>query len=451
MTDWDALAAEAANLLARYVRIDTANPPGNEAPAAAFLSDQLRARGIAHRVYEPAPGRANLLARLPTTVPADERQPPIILLHHMDVVTADPQRWSCDPFGGEVRDGCVWGRGTLDMKGVGILHLLSLEHLSQHAVTRNRDVVMLAVADEEVDSANGMQWMLTHHAEEIVGPDPSGIVWDEGGFGLRDFFGPGVVFTVAVTEKQALWLRLVAEGDPGHGGMPDGNRANDILIRALGRIQDLSCVVRIHPVVAATFAGVADRFSFPKSFLLRHLDRPWAVALAHGGLLAMPSIAAMVQNTICVTGLCSGEKTNVIPERADAVIDARLLPDEDPEAFIGRLRSVIADERVRIEVDQMPSPKAVSDYRGRFFEALSEVTGRLVPGCVTVPILTPGATDSAYLRAMGLDTFGLYPAVLTSEELAGFHGIDERVSVDNLRLGLQVVTEVLMRMCTEAD
>jgi len=447
VTDWDVLAAEAAELLAQYVRIDTTNPPGRELAAASFLARELDARGIAHQVFEPTPGRANLVARLPATVPADVREEPIILLHHMDVVTADPERWSCDPFGGEVRDDCVWGRGTLDMKGAGILHLLAMDLLQQESAIRNRDIVLLAVADEEIESVNGVQWMLAHHADKVVGPGPSGIVWDEGGFGLRDFFGPGVVFTVAVTEKQAIWLRLVAEGDPGHGGMPHGNNPNDTLVRALGRVLDHECDVRVHPVVAAMFRGVAATQPLPLSLLLRHLDRRLPLALVRRSLMETPTIASMLHNTMSVTGLYSGEKTNVIPERAEAVIDARLLPDEDAEEFVERLREVIADDRVRVEVDQMPSPKAVSDTRGRFFDVLSEVAGRLVPGSVTVPMLTPGATDSAFFREMGLETFGLYPAVLTSEELEGFHGIDERISVDNLRLGLQIIAGVLSEMC----
>lgn len=437
-TDWDAVADEAAHLLSRYLRIDTTNPPGDELSAAHFLAQELRARDFQPVIYEPEPGRANLLARLGATTEASPKGA-IILLHHMDVVTADPTRWSCAPFSGEIRDGYVWGRGALDMKGAGIMHLLALDLLARIDAPRSRDIIYLAVADEEVSSTPGVRWLLDHHWPDLKAE----IVWDEGGFGLRDFFGPHVVFTVAVAEKQALWIRVVAEGEPGHGGIPHDENANDILVRALARLSDRRPALRLHPVTQRMFEGVAQTQPFPLSWLFRHLDRPLVRQLARGQLLSDPTIAAMLHNTVSVTGLHAGSKVNVIPERAEAVLDARLLPDQDPDAFVAELAAHLDDERVRVEVAQYPSPTGVSDYESDFFRRLSEVNSRLVPGSVTVPMLTPGATDSAFFRRRGLDTFGLYPAVITPAELAGFHGIDERISIANLRLGTQMVYEVL--------
>ena len=196
----------------------------------------------------------------------------IILLHHMDVVSADPARWSCAPFGGEIRDGYVWGRGAIDMKGVGVMHLLALDLLRRSNTPRKRDLIYLAVADEEMGSTHGAQWMLAHHWPEIEAE----YVWDEGGFGLRDFFGPGVVFAVAVAEKQALWLRLVATGEPGHSGMPHANNANDTLVHALARVLDYETPLHLHKVTRAMFAQLAQVQPFPQSLLLRHLDNPLA-------------------------------------------------------------------------------------------------------------------------------------------------------------------------------
>ena len=444
MIDWSSVADEAALLLSRYVQIDTTNPPGHEMPAAEFLSAELRARGFDPVVYEPAPGRANVVARLPHTCPDGDARGAIILLHHMDVVTADPARWSCDPFGGEVRDGYVWGRGTIDMKGMGIMALLALDLLRRDGgprkrAPRTRDLIYLAVADEEVASAPGVRWLLDRHAGELEAE----FVWDEGGFGLRDFFGPGTVFTVAVAEKQALWLRVVAEGEPGHGGMPHAENANDILVSALSRIHNHVPEIRLHDVTRRMFSTIAGSLPFPKSWVLAHLDNPLARAVAAKGLTAAPAIAAILQNTVSVTGLHAGSKANVIPEQAEAVLDARLLPGESPDAFVAELQRIIADDRVHIEVVQYPSPRGVSDYDSIFFRTLAEVAARLVPGSLTVPLLTPGATDSAYFRERGYNTYGLFPAILTADELAGFHGIDERISIENLGLGTRLMVEVL--------
>ena len=439
MTDWQAVGDEAAQILSRYLQINTTNPPGNERQAAEFLAELLRERGMEPKLYEPAPGRANLLARLP----GDGGAGAIILLHHMDVVTANPARWSCDPFGGEIREGYVWGRGAIDMKGVGVMHLLALDLLRRSNAPRKRDILYLAVADEEMGSACGAQWMLAHHWPEIEAE----YVWDEGGFGLRGFFGPDVIFTVAVAEKKALWLRLVAEGEPGHSGMPHADNANDTLVRALARVLDHETPLRLHKVTQAMFRGIADAMPFPQSFLLRHLDNPLAFALARGGLTAESSIAALLRNTLSLTILRAGSKENVIPGRAEAVLDARLLPGEDPDAFIEELEGVIADERVRVEVIQYPEPTTVSTHDSAFFRAIAEVTARLSPGSVTVPMLTPGATDSSFFRQKGINTYGLFPAIITPEDLAGFHGIDERISLDNLRLGTRITYDVLSEMC----
>jgi len=439
MINWQTVRDEAAQILSRYLQINTTNPPGNERQAAEFLATLLRERGLESKLYESAPGRANLLARLP----GDGSAGAIILLHHMDVVPADPTRWSYAPFGGEIRDGYVWGRGAIDMKGVGVMHLLALDLLRRSDAPRKRDLLYLAVADEEMGSAYGAQWMLAHHWPEIEAE----YVWDEGGFGLRDFFGPEVVFAVAVAEKKALWLRLVAEGEPGHGGMPHANNSNDTLVRALARVLDYETPLRLHEVTRAMFANLAQVRPFPQSLLLRHLDNPLAFALARKALVSEPAIGAILRNTLSLTVLRAGSKENVIPERAEAVLDARLLPGEDPDAFIEELEAVIADERVRVEVIQYPESTTVSAYDSALFRAIAEVTARLSPGSVTVPMLTPGATDSCFFRQKGINTYGLFPAIITPDDLAGFHGIDERISLDNLRLGTRIIYDVLNEMC----
>ncbi len=427
-------------MLSRYIQIDTTNPPGNERRAADFLAALLAERGIAHEVHESSPGRANVVARLP----GEGDGGALVLLHHMDVVQADPDGWSCAPFGGEVHDGHVWGRGAIDMKGAGIMHLLALDLLQCEGGRRVRDIVYLAVSDEEMGGVYGTQWVLDHLGAGLM---PIWSVWDEGGFGLRDFFGPTPVFTVAVAEKQVLWLRLVAEGEPGHGGLPHSNNANDTLVHALDRLVDYETPLYVHAITDAMFKRIAPTLPFPQSWLLRHLDTPWGLALARKALTSDKTINAMLRDTLSITGLHAGGKANVIPERAEAVLDVRLLPGENPDAFVASLEAVVADERVRVEVVQRPEPSTVSALDHPLFQAMANATARLVPGSVTVPMLTPGATDSAFFRRRGIDTYGMFPAIITPEDLVGLHGIDERISLDNLRFGTRLVYEVLRDVC----
>jgi acetylornithine deacetylase/succinyl-diaminopimelate desuccinylase-like protein len=439
MIDWQAIGEEAAYLLSRYVQIDTTNPPGNERQAAEFLAELLCERGIKPRLYEPCLGRANLLAR----ADGEGECGPILLLHHMDVVPADAAWWSCDPFGGEVRDGYLYGRGALDMKCMGIMHLLALDLLRRSGQPLKRDVIFLAVADEEMDGEYGTRWMIGHHWDEIR-PE---VVWDEGGYGLPGLVGEGLVFYVAVAEKQGLWPRLVAHGEPGLGSIPRGNNPIDVLMQALERIRKHSHSPRLTAVSREMLKRLAATTGFPLSFLLKHAGNPLIWPLVSCVLTRQPETNAMVRNMVTTTQLHAGNKENVIPERAVANLDIRLLPDEDPDAFLARLERLIADDRVQIELDERPVRSSISPLEGDFLSALECVLQRRVPGCMVAPVQTPGSTDSRFFRQRGVAAYGLIPVAIDQGELNRQHGIDERISLDNLRLGTHIVYEVLSAMC----
>jgi acetylornithine deacetylase/succinyl-diaminopimelate desuccinylase-like protein len=435
MIDWDAIAREAADLLSGYLRIRSVNPPGDESEAAACLADALRARGLAPELYESAPNRVNLLARLR----GDGSRRPVLLYNHMDVVEADGTEWSDDPFSGAVKADFVWGRGAIDMKGMAVMQVLAMDLLKRHHPQRTRDIIFFAAADEEKGGALGTEWMIEHHWSKIE----SEYIWDEGGFGMRDFFGPRPVFTVAVAEKQDLWLRVSARGTPGHSGMPHGDNAAETLVRALSRAMKINAKFVLHPIVRRMFSGIARTMAFPKSLLLAHLGNPLAFRLARTALAADPMLSAMLRDTLSVTVLSSGGKENVIPDKAEAVIDARLLPGHDPETFIALLTKLIDDGRVSIEAIQSPHPSKPSDSASDFYTSLSATLFRLVPDSVTVPMLTPGTTDSCHFRRKGAQCYGLFPAVISPGELARFHGIDERISIENLGLGARIIYETL--------
>lgn len=439
MTDWKHIGQQAAETLSQYLRIQSLNPPGDVRDAAVFLTAQLAHRGLPVRTFAAREDRPNLVARLR----GNGAKEPILLYNHMDVVPADPTRWTDDPFSGAIRDGCVWGRGAIDMKGMGIMQLLALELLQQDMPERTRDIVFYAAPDEETGSEDGTQWMIEHHWEEVQAE----FVWDEGGFGLLGFFGPQPVFSVAVAEKKDLWIKLIAHGEPGHSGMPHDNNAIDILTHALAKVKTINEQYELHPITRQLFNAVGGTMPFPQSFLLRHLNNPFIFKLVRPMLAGTGTIAAMLKDTLSITRLHAGEKENVIPERAEATLDIRLLPDHSHEVLLTRLQDLIADDRIEIEIIHAPADTSVSDVQSEFFTTLADTLSELVPEGTTAPMMTPGTTDSCFFRRKGVHCYGLFPAVITPDEFAGFHGIDEHISIENLILGTRVFYEVLKKLC----
>ena len=438
MIDWNVVGEEAAQLLSSYLQIRSLNPPGDEAKTAAFLADQLGQRGLPARRYPSAPDRENLVARLP----GNGNKKPILLYNHMDVVEADPKRWSCDPFGGERHDGYIWGRGAIDMKGMGIMQLLAMELLLKHNPNRSRDIIFLAAADEEEGGKYGAQWMIENRWDEIKAE----FNWDEGGFGLQDLFGPTPVFTVAVAEKRNLWVRLVAHGEPGHGGMPHKNSAINHLILALGRVQALNNRYELNPVTEMMFKKIAAIMPFPRSFVLKNLRNPLLFKFVQPTLADNATLSAMLKDTLSITVLQAGAKENVIPERAEATLDIRLLPGKSQESFLDELGKLMADDSIEIQIIASPQKASISEVSTEFYKTLENVINELVPGSVIAPMLTPGTTDSCFFRQRGINCYGLFPILINPGELARFHGIDERISIENLSLGTRIIYEVLSRL-----
>ncbi|MBU0494050.1 MAG: M20/M25/M40 family metallo-hydrolase [Chloroflexi bacterium] len=439
--DWNQVRDDAAATLSRYIQFDTTNPPGRELPAAEWLGDQLTRRGITDDVtiYEPAPGRGLLVARIPGTEPLK----PLLVNHHIDVVAADPTQWSYPPFSGAIAEGFVWGRGTLDTKNLGIVLMLALELLIKEGVRFRRPIVFLAVPDEETGGSEGMRWLVDQHLADL---DPEW-VWDEGSGGFTGIFGDRLLFGVAVAEKQIQHLRLVAAGEPGHGSIPHGGNANVTLLNALERILSTPRPLHVHPIVAEMLRVVAQGQSFPRSWLLRHLSNPLVMRLAGRQLAAHRLLSAMLRDTISLTVLRAGYKVNVIPERAEAEIDCRLLPDTPADEFHRWLRERIADERVQLEVTESSPPSGVASLDTAFYRVVTQAIERHAPGAGIFPLLMPGGTDGRYFRQRGYPAYGFGPMILGPDDLARAHGIDERISLDNLELGVQIARDIIRDLC----
>jgi acetylornithine deacetylase/succinyl-diaminopimelate desuccinylase-like protein len=437
--DWKAVGEEATQILVAYLRINSSNPPGDERQTAEFWATRLREIGLEPRLFESAPQRVNVVAR----ARGEDNAGPLLLLNHMDVVPADPAGWDCDPFGGEIRNGYLYGRGAIDMKGIGVIQFMALKSLLQSGRPRKRDIIFLAVADEEMGGNKGAGWMVDNHWDEIR-PDT---VWDEGGCGVSDMVGDKLIFSVAVAEKQLMWVRLTAKGQAGHASLPAGDNSVYILIQTLEGLRAHPFPPRLTAISTEMFKRIGRELTGLKSFALRNVDHPLVWPLVRNALTRQPLTNAMLRNLATPTQLSASEKTNVIPQTAQAMLDLRLLPDENPEAFIETLRRLIADERVTLEVVQPAYPSRPSPFEGHFFAVLDRTLQQHWPGSIVVPMLTPGATDSRFFRQKGVNAYGLEPIVIDQQELAGMHGVNERISLENIRRGVQVAYDILTAFC----
>lgn len=438
--EWRAVGTEATQLLVEYLRINTTNPPGSEDAAARWLAAILRREGIAAEILEPRPGKANLVARLA----GDGSARPIVLLSHMDVVLASPEYWSVDPFGGVLRDGAVWGRGALDMKGEGIAQLMTMLLLHRAGVPLRRDVILIATADEEVVGGVGAAWIVDQHPEVLRDAE---FLLNEGGEMLVG--GDGVVRYVAIgtTEKTPLWLDVTARGPAGHGSRPLAGNAVHRLIAALDRIAQHETPLAVTPTVAAHFRARAE--GEPDSLRrrwYRDLEAALTDTAAVRALTADPALNAMLRNTIAVTGLQGSAKTNVIPPVATATVDVRLLPGADPDAFLAELRRVVGDSAVTIEPQGPVWAASESAMDTELYHAIVAAAQTRHPDAVIAPYMLQGFTDSFLFRRLGIASYGVRPFPVTSDEVAAVHGNDERLRVDALLQGVRWYLDVVSRV-----
>jgi acetylornithine deacetylase/succinyl-diaminopimelate desuccinylase-like protein len=312
--DWDRLEFEAVDLLSRYVRVDTSNPPGRERAACDFLGSVLERENIPFELFDAGNDRVSLRAELS----GNGTERPFMLLNHTDVVPAEAEFWTEPPFSGAIKDGYVWGRGALDMKGLGIVQLLVLATLKREGVPLARDVVYFAQADEEAGSEFGMRWIVRNHPETL----DAEFVINEGGGGLTEMFGvTQPVFTVAVGEKSPVWLQLTTEGQPGHGSLPHEDNSLERLVRALAQIQEWDSDWVVTPPVATYFQGLKQG-----RILKSDVDEQAIRSLARRD----QRVKALLASTISATTASAGIKHNVIPARSEATLDCRLRPGVKP-------------------------------------------------------------------------------------------------------------------------
>jgi acetylornithine deacetylase/succinyl-diaminopimelate desuccinylase-like protein len=406
-------------LLRDYVRLDTSNPPGDCRAAAELLCRVLVENGFAPATLGATPEKPNVLCHLGGT-----EEPGLVLIHHMDVVPALAGEWSVPPFSAQQKDGFLYGRGTLDTKGLGAAHLCAAIEAAKAGKLR-RKLFFVANSDEEVGGGEGAGWFVRNL------PVPLGRAWamNEGGVGVRDIFGEGKFFLVNMWEKGPVWLSLSAEGRAGHGSRPSQQDAPARLSRAMARIAEHRAPPRltepVREMMRALFAQ--GRIGLDPDALA---GGPEDAASLEAFAKRFPEIDPLLRNTFAVTTLAAGFKPNVIPARAEGTVDCRILPGEDPEAVAARVREMVADLSVRVEIAFAEKPNG--SPRGPLFDVLSAAIRSAHPDAVILPYLTTGFTDSRFYRGIGVETYGLAPLLLPREEFGRIHGVDERIPVEGI-------------------
>ncbi len=431
--NWPAVQAEALDIFVRYLQFNTSNPPGNEAPAAHFLGSFIEAEGIETEYIETAPGREALVARLK----GDGSKRPLMLCNHTDVVPVEEAYWEMPAFAGVVRDGRVYGRGAVDMKGAGIMQLMALLLLAREKAALKRDIVFCAVPDEEMGSRLGMQWLCENR------PDVVDVEFElsEGGGGASKMGGKEArLFSVATNEKVGCGLTLTAIGRPGHGSRPHEDNSAVHLARAIVRLADWNRELTYSPETIAYLDRLAAANLLPPRTSKETLEAQ---------LHRSPGLHAMFINTLNVTMVNAGIKSNVIPARSTAILDCRLLPGQDKDEWRKQVEAVVDDPRVQVTfTPPVREGYPAVDWDTELFRAIETEVKGAMEDAVVVPGMTVGATDNRFLRARGIPAYGFIPCLLSPEESAGFHGNNEFLTIDNLNMGCELMYAIVRRMCT---
>ena len=432
--DLEALQDEAVGWVREYIQINTINPPGNEVRGARFFAAIFDAEGIEYEMAESAPGRGNIWARL-----EGGDAPAILLLHHMDVVPADERFWTTDPLSGALEDGYIYGRGALDTKTSGILHLATFLALHRSGTPLNRDVIFMATADEEAGGFFGAGWLVENRPEIF---EDVGFLLNEGGGG--SVVNGQVQFGVEVTQKVPYWLRLTTTGEPGHGSRPLVSYASLEMIEALNRLRQYEFDARVIPAVDVHFKGMAERHPEPWRTRFQELG----AAIQEPGVLRElqiynPGLHTLVRNTCSITRFEGSGKINVVSPEVWAEIDCRLLPDQDPDEWLAEVQRVLGPE-VDIEVLMGFTP-AVSTTDTELYRTVRDVTLETFPDASFVPQVQGGFTDSHFFRDLGIVSYGYSATATPAEDAGGVHGNNERVTEENVRRGVTMTVKILER------
>ncbi len=447
----------AVEILRDLLRFDTTNPPGNERPAIDYIARLLRDEaGVEPEIFEPAPGRANLVARIPAGNGgggAEGRARGLLLTSHVDVVAAEASKWRHPPFTGELADGCIWGRGAVDMKGMTALELAVFLAVRQSGEKLGRDVVLSCFADEEAGSRFGSRWMVVNEPEHLRAECA---LTEVGGFSISVAETGRRLYPVQVAEKGFCWMKMRVRGEPGHGSIPNPESAVRKLARAIERLTsargEAEFALRVTPAAAGFVRALGAELGFAARTVLEGLLHGSTHGLALRAVRGKDKdrarlLRAMLHNTATPTGLRAGVKANVIPSEAEATIDGRVIPGSSDQDLAREIRAAIGPELAReIELERIDGgPPSAFAPESPLFRTIEAVLPKHDPEGRAVPWLTVGFTDGCYLSRIGIRAHGFTPLKLPPDLpfVKLFHGHDERVPVEGFRFGFRVLRDIV--------
>jgi len=421
-------SSEPAAILVNLIRINTSNPPGNETEAAQYIKGLLGAEGISSEIFESAPGRGNLVAR----IKGNGKARPLMLMAHLDVVGVERDKWTIDPFAGTIRDGYIYGRGASDDKGMLAANVAAFLQLHRDKVPLDRDIILLAEAGEEGTPKYGIEYMIENHWDKI---DCEYVMNEGGAIHVED--GSVNYVAIATTEKVARSMTVTAHGSSGHGSMPRPDNAVVHLSAAIAKLGTWQTPVRLNDTTRVYFQKRAQIADPELKALLANLDSPKTQNQLQQKYWSEYS---KLRTSIVPTIIKGGFRTNVIPADAEAMLDVRALPDEDISALIEQMNQVVNDPAIEIKRtsgNNRPAG-APSGLDTDLYRAMEATAHKMFPQAITLPDMLTGATDSAQLRAKGVQAYGI-SSPKTDDDVRRVHGNDERTSVD----GLKVFTKYL--------
>jgi len=443
--NWEASVDETVDHLVRLIRVDTTNPPGNELLAIRLIQDILEREGFTdndYRILESAPNRGNLVIRLR----GDGSKRPILLSGHVDVVAVERDYWEHDPFGGEIIDGEVWGRGTMDMKGFLSMYLQVFLLAKRQGLPLKRDLILAAIADEEAGFQHGSGYLVREHRDLINAE----YALTEGG-GMTIYMGKQRLYPIQVAEKGVCWLRMRASGEPGHGSTPNLDCSIYRLAGALQKLQRAGHLpIHITPVFKAMLEALSRQARPPLGTAAKVMKSPGMASML---LRFLPPTSqrlflALMSNTVSPNILNAGYKTNVIPATAEAVLDCRLVPGQTPQNVIDELHAIMGKD---IELEPIVTTTGTSfPVDTPLFQLLERHVHQLDPAGIVIPFLMMGATDASMYQEAGITVYGFTPGVLPDglPILKMAHGHNERLPISYIKSGLPVLWDVVREFCT---
>lgn len=434
------LADDARRLCQALLRMNTTNPPGNERICAEYLAQDLAEVGYEPELLEAQPGRTNLVVRHRGT----GALPPLLLTAHLDVVEADASKWRHPPFSGEEHEGCLWGRGAIDMKNMAAMCTAIMRRLAATRTVLARDIIFAAVADEEAGCDLGSRFLVEQHRSLV---EAEYAIGESGGFSLH--LGDTTFYPIQVAEKGFCWVRARITGTPGHGSLPRPDSAVTRLgeaLTALGRAR-----LPVHPTrpVAEFLEGLRARQPALIQPLLRLISRPELLSRITRlvpNAAASRQFTALLSNTASATVVRAGAKTNVIPGVAEFEIDGRILPGQTNDDLLRELRAVLGPD-VELEIIKSAPPVVTEPVASPLFDSIQRQILQREPDAVVIPYLIPGFTDAKYFSQTGARWYGFSPVKIERDSgirfADMFHGHDERIPIAGLAWGVEVLDAVV--------